>query len=747
MNMAVKKVARFTALIPAIVLCIAMFPRIAYAGGDGGIVVSLGDSYSSGEGCPPFYGQGFADKYSQEDWLAHRSENSWEGQLVLRDGTKLRDVKASWPETSSLGSSRSRWYFYASSGAVAVNVYSQEIDPKTGDPVHMQIKEVERGIIEHGTPYHIAPFDWSEYETIPTKLDIQIDTALRDLERDHLGGGDVDYVTMSIGGNDIGFSDIVADVALHSGFVDRDYLSNAMDAAWDKYDGRVANAGANAGPALQVGDGARTKRDEIKECYLRIAKEFPNAQVLVVGYPTLLDDDSFEDVLSKSERGGFWNRLFSWAELYDDNREHVVGFASWEGWFVNHNARLFNSELSMLVSEANADLMRESKSGAAARLHFVSVEEAFDGHEAYTKEPYINEVMATQSEDLKLILPISSYSMHPNYLGPTEGDVVSDGISAYRVAVQGKLDELEKERPFSKPNAPDAEETVETPDTARYTVHFTGADLVLPEAWWDIVDPSIGQVAGDDERILWEGSILLGWNPTAWQRLDQLREGGERTDYGDVGTETLADGTTLIFGRGNDGVCSVEVEDPAGRKGYLWTFARSDAMAVALGSDLEVASSCRRMQAEAAGLPDDADPYEIADAFLRACAERLTILGDGATDMAEATAVSGAFFETEDFAVTVPDYWLEGMTVEESDHYENAYQFRYYDEVTLDDGSVQSVGASHTVLVSDSDEVPDAMSIPELVGQSSRGKYVWLVDGAGKRLFGDDEGYSHVVLK
>ena len=52
------------------------------------IVVSLGDSYSSGEGNPPFYGQtdianhqDNIHKVSDERWLAHRSKMSWPSLL------------------------------------------------------------------------------------------------------------------------------------------------------------------------------------------------------------------------------------------------------------------------------------------------------------------------------------------------------------------------------------------------------------------------------------------------------------------------------------------------------------------------------------------------------------------------------------------------------------------------------------------------------------------------------------------
>ena len=57
------------------------------------VVVSLGDSYSSGEGVEPFYEQeNLLGKFGEEDWLAHRSKKAWAGQLVI-NGTRLSDIK------------------------------------------------------------------------------------------------------------------------------------------------------------------------------------------------------------------------------------------------------------------------------------------------------------------------------------------------------------------------------------------------------------------------------------------------------------------------------------------------------------------------------------------------------------------------------------------------------------------------------------------------------------------------------
>lgn len=165
-------------------------------------------------------------------------------------------------------------------------------------------------------------------------------------------------------------------------------------------------------------------------------------------------------------------------------------------------------------------------------------------------------------------------------------------------------------------------------DAEEYTVHFTGADFVLPEAWWGKVDPVINETAGTDERMLHKGIPLLGWNRAAAEALDRFRESGEAGDYGDLSTETLPDGTTLIFGGANDGVVTVEIKDPEGREGYLWTFAYSDFHAEDFGMDADAVASCRQLQADAAGMSVDDPPNDVAYAYLRVCAQRLTMNDD-----------------------------------------------------------------------------------------------------------------------
>ena len=156
-----------------------------------------------------------------------------------------------------------------------------------------------------------------------------------------------------------------------------------------------------------------------------------------------------------------------------------------------------------------------------------------------------------------------------------------------------------------------------------YTIHFTGADFVMPMAMRGLVNPVIGQRAGTDERVLYENSMLIGWNPATAEWLDQWRASGKPSDYRDVSRETLSDGTVLIFGAGNDCVCSVEIVSPTGRKGYLWTFACMDFLYTSFGMNRESVVACRWLQATVAGRAVNDDPYQNAFAFLRACAQRV----------------------------------------------------------------------------------------------------------------------------
>lgn len=299
------------------------------------IMVSLGDSYASGEGIEPFYAQSrsTSKKVQNEDWLAHRSENSWPGQLKL-DGklmSKQKDTK---------------WFFVASSGAVTANMKGK------------QTKE-----------YDIDKITGSK------DLDPQLDIFKK------LGDKKAEYVTVSIGGNDAQFSDVVSTAALN--FFDKGSLSVKLSEVWNEFYNGTSKTDSI--------------RDRLYQAYHDIADAAgPQAKIIVVGYPRLLNENG----------GGI---IF--------NKEDAA--------LINDSVSRFNKEIESIVNACKADGMK---------ICFVSVEEAFKGHGAYAKDEYINPVYLTRRAQ-DLVGGNSSYSIHPN----------KEGAKVYAECVQAKIDSIESD--------------------------------------------------------------------------------------------------------------------------------------------------------------------------------------------------------------------------------------------------------------------------------------------------------------
>lgn len=324
----------------------------------GRIIVSLGDSYASGEGVPAFYGQNEAmqDRCRNEDWLAHRSTKAWGGRL------RLPAVQGSMAENRG-----TNWFFAASSGATTDHIRrtgAEVVDRETGRKEGQQTKEYDRG-------------GYSGSYNLPGQLDVFYDNP--DLDR-----YEVDYVTLSIGGNDVGFKDVLTEAALSSVF---------SSAVYDAIDEKLEHFYDRGSTYYQL-----------RDAYRRIAEAAPNATILVTGYPELLDYNG---------KGTLFNR--------------------YEARYINSAVSVFNARISALIRECREDGMR---------IEFVSVEEAFRGHQAYSDDPYLNEIfIGPRDQDLKTWTLVSDYSMHPN----------ERGIEAYVRCVQNKIDELEAKKAQNKP--------------------------------------------------------------------------------------------------------------------------------------------------------------------------------------------------------------------------------------------------------------------------------------------------------
>lgn len=341
-----------TSLFLAAIFIFAMVPRLTTAtaaDSDGNrIIVSLGDSYSSGEGITPFYGQDdpVPVKVKNQDWLAHRSQNSWPGMLTLENDDG---------ETVKMSEHRdTNWYFAATSGAETKHLESE-------------FKK-----------FYYKDWEYTLGAGIPfvgfKKIDAQLDIF------NNIEHGTVDYVTITIGGNDAGFAKIIQDAVLGSIQLNFSSLQKNINKVWAEFYKK---------------DGIR---DHIRQAYEAIEdRAGKQAHIIVAGYPQLLNPEGSPHVFSPEE-----------AEI------------------INNAVSNFNDAIEQIVHSCKM---------AGMNISFVDVEEAFKDHEAYTDNPYINSLIPlAQSEDLNDLDIKSAGSIHPNIYG----------ARAYAKCVQDRIDELEK---------------------------------------------------------------------------------------------------------------------------------------------------------------------------------------------------------------------------------------------------------------------------------------------------------------
>lgn len=299
----------FRSALALLLMAVLTTPASAVTNGNP-IVVSMGDSYSAGEGTPPFYGQDGSDKYHDEDWLAHRSKKAWAGQLVVQ-GTTLNTI---W---------KNGWYFTAVSGAECRHI--------TRDTYR---KDYQKDIFDTGSV------------DLPVQGNVLNDNSLT---------GMVDYVTMTIGGNDLGFVDVVKAAVLDTDGVRLGGLESTLKDGIYKFE-------------------TQTKSDLLSTYEYVMKGAGPQATVIIAGYPHLTPS---------SGRGG---------------------------WCSADEAKLMNAAVDTFDTEVRNLINNTGRSN----LVFVDVRGEFAGREAQ----YINDVIfGTMDQDLKIIDITSAYSVHPNEYG------------------------------------------------------------------------------------------------------------------------------------------------------------------------------------------------------------------------------------------------------------------------------------------------------------------------------------------
>ena len=377
-------------ILTAIIVCVGLcvFSVISLnadaAGSDKGdrIIVALGDSYSSGEGIDPFFAHNtpISERVENQDWLCHRSQNAWSGMLTLKDKDgKTITMKDHRGDADTPGN----WYFAAMSGAVTANILETDNLP-TNLTYKQKMSEKYRHRFKkyHKTPDINVNIWNTEYDYLDGIVEITPQLKIFDL----LGNRYADYVTVTLGGNDAKFADVVKDAALGFSYINphlnqrlRKRLSDVMETS-----------------------NLNNIMNNLEDSYTAIDKASKQkAHIIVAGYPMI---------------------------LY--GRNVGVVFNLDEITMINNCTAVFNLRIKSTVEKCKEK---------GINIHYVDVLEAFLDEETkyiggLISNACINGICLRKEQDIDESEIISAYSMHPN----------EKGAAIYAKCVQAKIDELEE---------------------------------------------------------------------------------------------------------------------------------------------------------------------------------------------------------------------------------------------------------------------------------------------------------------
>jgi lysophospholipase L1-like esterase len=274
--------------------------------------VALGDSYSSGEGVRPFIDDG-----------CHRSSRAYPTWVKRPGAAKtLYATASSGGQTGSVRKAAGvAWAFWACSGAKTTNVLPESLG---------------------GVPQRRAG------QAVPGRK-TQLDSA--DLTR-------ADLVTLTIGGNDAGFVEVLVLCA----------VSNCNTQVFEQ--GRRA-----------IIDGTRPALEKV---YRATAARAPRARILVLGYPELIP-----------------------ASRAEQSCAALSAFRG-EGQMMRRLGTHLNDTIEAAV---------ETVAKTGAKIEFVPAEARFAGHEICgRKGPWLNAFVASP-----IGLGVDPASFHPNLAGQRDG--------------------------------------------------------------------------------------------------------------------------------------------------------------------------------------------------------------------------------------------------------------------------------------------------------------------------------------
>ena len=364
-----------SAIIFAIFIGVLSIPAAdnSYANEDDPVMVSLGDSYSSGEGIPPFYGQLKLPSWKKldSDWVAHRSRKSWPGQLKFPGSSKpVKKLKGK------------RWFFVAASGAETKHIIENH------NPYDKNDKDETKGY-QNKTIRRIDEIELSKLTLSDQAKNVALQPQLNVFEELREKGLKADYVTITIGGNDLGFTKIVSTAAKGPTALVRDGRNSELEFLLKRKWEMVENG---------------TMEKRLTKTYKNIKNSAgAQATIIVAGYPKLISPEG-----------------------------SGLLFTSDEAKAINDKVVEFDEKLAAYVGSCK---------GSGMSIEYASVIDAFGDKGAYAKGALIRPVeLIPRPGDINLVDYKSTYSFHPN----------KKGAEMYAKCVQAVIDKIEIEKEKEK---------------------------------------------------------------------------------------------------------------------------------------------------------------------------------------------------------------------------------------------------------------------------------------------------------
>lgn len=342
--------------------------------------VALGDSYSSGEGLPPFLPN--SDYKRSDDSAENACHRSVAGAYPTQ--VKLPGHTTTIAEEAAGGTAS--FAFLACSGALTTNITRNAYN----DPP-------EQSDIDGHTDWRYRPPNDFGYGTNDLYGELpQVDQGYLDQDTTH--------VTLTIGGNDARFAEVV-----------RSCLASLDNCYTDSHRLTRGNGVVDPEP-LRVYE-KRLIREwlpkHLKAAYRAVHERAPNAKIIVLGYPQLFGDRQTAE------------------------RTNCVGLTQGIIWFLNTLADLLNTTIAHTVAEVHDE---------GADIRFVNVTQRWrDSHSNWAcdnwTEPWVNGGVLTCTNGSGTETPCRS-SYHSTLAGQRQlADVVNlqlRGVSS-AAAVQQRI--------------------------------------------------------------------------------------------------------------------------------------------------------------------------------------------------------------------------------------------------------------------------------------------------------------------